>query len=373
MLIDHRDHPNCDPAALYLRSDATIQDAIERIDSSGRLSIALIVDGEGRLLNTLTDGDVRRGLLAGLLLTDSVSTLVAIKSRTPHPLAVTAPQSCSPKTLMDLMNARGVRQLPIVTAEGRVVDIVTFEDIMPDRQLPALRAVVMAGGFGTRLQPLTDSTPKPMLPVAGRPLVELLVDQLREAGIKKINVSTHYRAEAIMDHFGDGSAFGVDISYMREDSPLGTAGALGLMDRPSEPVLVMNGDILTDIDFRAMHCYHQKLGAAMTVAVRRYQVQVPYGVVDSDGPNVLGIREKPEIGFFVNAGIYLLEPEVYAHIPANTYLNMTDLIEKLIGNGQKVSSFPVREYWLDIGQHADYERAQDDAKSGKLRWTGAAK
>jgi len=373
MIIEPRNRPRFDPADLYLEPDASIQDAVQRIDSSGRLSIALIVDDEGRLLNTLTDGDIRRGLLAGLSLTDSVATLVAIKASTPHPLPVTAPRSCSPKTLMDLMTARGVRQLPIVSSEGRVVDIVTLEDIMPDRQLPALRAVVMAGGFGKRLHPLTDSTPKPMLPVAGRPLVELLVDQLRDAGIKRINVSTHYRAEAIMDHFGNGAAFGVDITYMQEDSPLGTAGALGLMERPSEPVLVMNGDILTDIDFRAMHCYHQKLGAAMTVAVRRYQVQVPYGVIDSDGPNVVGIREKPEIGFFVNAGIYLLEPEVYAHIPANKHLDMTDLIETLIENGQRVSSFPVREYWLDIGQHADYERAQDDAKSGKLRWTGAAK
>jgi len=153
---------------------------------------------------------------------------------------------------------------------------------------------------------------------------------------------------------------------LREDSPLGTAGALGLMPPPSEPILVINGDILTDLDFRSMYCYHDKLKAKLTIAVRRYQVQVPYGVVDSDGASVVGIREKPELGFFVNAGIYLMEPEVYHLIPSNSFFNMTDLIEKLISDGEKVGSFPLREYWLDIGQRADYDKAQSDANNGKL-------
>ncbi len=362
-----RTRPRTDVSAISISPNATIEQAIACIDLSGSLSIALIVDDDGRLLNTITDGDVRRGLLAGLALADSVSVLIAIKSSMPHPLPVTAPPGADADTLLHLMSARAVRQIPIVKEDGQVLDVVTFDDLHPDHQPPALQAVVMAGGFGTRLAPLTEHTPKPMLPVDGRPLIEHVVEQLRATGVKKINISTHYRAEQIMGHFGDGSDFGVDISYIQEDTPLGTAGALGLMSVPNEPVLVINGDVLTDIDFQAMHCYHQKLGAVMTVAVRRYAVQVPYGVIESEGADIQRLREKPQLDFFVNAGIYLLEPEVYRHITVGKHLNMTDLIETLIAQGQRVVSFPVREYWLDIGQPADYERAQTDAKNGKHR------
>lgn len=362
--------PRIDVSGLFLGPDATIGEAIACIDRSGRVSIALVVDDERRILNTISDGDVRRGLLKGLTLSDSVATLVAIKSGTPHPLPVVAPEGVSRETLLELAKARAVRQIPIVTNEGRVVDIVTLEELLP-QQPRGMQAVVMAGGFGTRLRPLTDNTPKPMLPVGGRPVMELLIHQLRETGISKINITTHYHADKIERHFGDGSAFGVDISYVNEETPLGTGGALGLLERPEDTLLVINGDIITDIDFRTMHCYHAQHRALMTVAVRRFEFQVPYGVVDCDeGSMIRGLREKPQLGFFVNAGIYMLEPKVYQHIRSNQPMNMTDLIEKLIKENETVVSFPVREYWLDIGQHADYERAQADAESGRWRWTG---
>jgi dTDP-glucose pyrophosphorylase/CBS domain-containing protein len=367
--IASRKGPDVDVSALCIPANATIADAIACIDRSGRVSIALIVDSERRLTNTVSDGDVRRGLLAGLAMTAPVTKLLEIKATSSRPLAVTAPPGLDAEVLLDLMRARGIRQIPIVSPEGRVLDVVTLGDLFSEEPR-ALQAVVMAGGFGTRLRPLTEDLPKPMLPVGGRPLMELIIDQLRDTGVHKINITTHYQAEKILDHFGDGSSFGVDISYVNEESPLGTGGALGLMDPPKDTLLVINGDILTDIDFRAMQAYHQEHRASMTVAVRHYEVQVPYGVIDCDGPHVSGVREKPQLGFFVNAGIYLLEPDVYRHIPANKHLHMTDLIEALIREKQTVVSYPVREYWLDIGQHADYELAQADAKNGKWRSTG---
>lgn len=357
---------------LSLTVSATIQEAIEAIDRSGRFSVALLVDAEGRLLNTLTDGDIRRGLLRNLSLQSPVTDLLPIKAGLPNPVAVTAPVGTDDLTLIDLMRTRNVRQVPLVDARGVPVNVVTLAELLSEPLAP-LQAVVMAGGLGSRLQPLTAETPKPMLHVGGRPLMEVIVEQLRETGVRKINIATHYQAQKIVEHFGDGTGFGVDIAYVNEETPLGTGGALGLMAPPDDPVLVINGDILTDVDFRAMHAFHQEHDAQMTVAVRRYEVQVPYGVVECDGPNLVGLQEKPQVGFFVNAGIYLIEPEIYRYIPANQHFNMTDLIELLMVEKKTIVSFPVREYWLDIGHHADYARAQEDAANGRWRWNGPGK
>jgi NDP-sugar pyrophosphorylase family protein len=204
------------------------------------------------------------------------------------------------------------------------------------------------------------------LPVGGRPLMERILEQLKQAGIRQVNVTTHYKPEKIIEHFGDGRAFGVELSYVNEDLPLGTGGALGLMSPPRETQLVINGDILTQVDFRAMLAFHQDNEAEMTVAVRRYEMQVPYGVVECKGAHVRSLDEKPQLGFLVNAGIYLLEPSVYQFIPNRQHFNMTDLIRWLLDAGRTVVSFPVREYWLDIGQHADYVQAQNDLQNGRI-------
>ena len=200
------------------------------------------------------------------------------------------------------MQENAVQSAPLVDGEGRVVDVVTLQELLPQPSAP-VHAVIMAGGFGRRLLPFTEDLPKPMLSVDGRPLLERIVDQLRDSGIEQINVTTHFKPEKIVDHFGDGQAFGVDITYVNEDRPLGTGGALGLMPVPEETTLVINGDVLTRVDFRTMLMYHRSHQADMTVAVSQYGIAVPYGVVECEGPAICRLREKPQVNFLVNAGI----------------------------------------------------------------------
>jgi len=224
----------------------------------------------------------------------------------------------------------------------------------------------MAGGYGRRLLPLTESTPKPMLPIGDQPLMELMIGQLRDAGIRRVNVTTHFEPEKIRDHFGDGARFGVDMNYVSEERPLGTAGALRLIEPGGEPMLIINGDILTKVDIRAMLDFHNDHKADLTVGVREYDFQVPYGVVETAETRVVRVNEKPVYRFFVNAGIYLLQPALEEFIPSSERFDMTDLIEQLVAAGRTVVSFPIMEYWLDIGRLADYERAQQDVKSGEF-------
>jgi NDP-sugar pyrophosphorylase family protein len=205
-----------------------------------------------------------------------------------------------------------------------------------------------------------------MLPIGDKPLLELIIGQLRDSGIHRVHVTTHYLPETITGYFGDGKSFGVDISYVSETRPLGTAGALKLMKTLDEPLLVINGDILSRIDFRDMLAYHTAHRPDLTIGVRHYDIQVPYGVVDFDGPRVRAIREKPVLDFLVNAGIYLIEPSISRYIPDDLRFDMTDLVQCLLNEGRLVVGFPIVEYWLDVGQHADYERAQQDVKNGRL-------
>jgi dTDP-glucose pyrophosphorylase/CBS domain-containing protein len=342
----------------------SIRRAMACIDHNQR-GIVVVVDEGRHLLGTITDGDLRRAVLAGMDLDTAVDAILARKSTTSYAQPVTAPIGTEREKLIQLMKDHVVHQIPLLDEAGRVADLVTLDDLLPMQPLP-LQAVIMAGGQGTRLRPLTEDVPKPMLPVGGRPLLELIVEQLQQAGIRQVNVTTHYKPEKIIEHFGDGHAFGVELHYVNEDQPLGTGGALGLMPTPQQPLLVINGDILTQVNFRAMAAYHQEQQADMTVAVRRYEVQVPYGVVECDGPNVRRLKEKPQLGFLVNAGIYLLEPSVYQIIPSGQHFNMTDLIQWLLDAGRPVVSFPIREYWLDVGQLADYTQAQNDVENGRM-------
>jgi len=345
-----------------------LRDAIQALDAGG-LGI-ILVTGEGRrLLGTITDGDIRRAILAGRSLELTAGEFLAEKHNPVYPEPVSAPVGTRRAALLRLMRQRTIQHLPLLDAAGGVADLVTLNDLIPDRSQP-LQAVIMAGGLGTRLRPLTDDTPKPMLPVGGRPLLERTVARLREAGVRQVSVSTFFRADKVAEHFKDGSEFGVAVEYVCEDRPLGTAGALGRMPAPTAPLLVMNGDILTTVDFRAMHEFHREHDAVMTVGVRKYDFSVPYGVIECDGVNVRSLTEKPTYSSFVNAGIYLLEPLAFQYVPkdlpAGETFNMTDLIYRLLEAGHAVVSFPIHEYWLDIGQPADYERAQDDAHSGRL-------
>ncbi len=346
---------------LCVGPDCPIRDAVTLINRNAK-GIALVIDPERRLLGTITDGDVRRALMENLSLESPVSELLTRKvERYVRP--VTALAGTSEAILLQLMHEQVIHQIPLLDAEQRVVDLVTLDELLGNEPLP-MQAVIMAGGFGKRLLPLTEETPKPMLPVGDRPLMERTIQQLREAGIRRVNVTTHYLPEKISDHFGDGAAFGVELNYVREETPLGTAGALGLMAAPSEPLLVINGDLLTRVNYRAMLAWHREHHADLTVAVRRFSMQVPYGVVDADAGLVTAVREKPDVHFLVNAGIYLLEPSVYQFIEAGARSDMPDLIHRLLDAGRTVSSFLIHEYWLDIGKHDDYLRAQADASEG---------
>ena len=345
---------------LCLSPGSSIREALSAIDCNTK-GIVMVVDEQRRLIDTVNDGDIRRAVLAGLDLDSPVTILKERKSHSPHRQPLTAPVEADKAALLDLMRRDGLRQIPLIDQDRRVVGLVTMRDLLAAKEL-RLQAVVMAGGAGKRLRPLTEKTPKPMLSVGGKPLLEQVIGRLAGAGVKRVSLTTHYKAEVIEEHFGDGSQFGVDIRYINETSPLGTAGALSLLPAANEPLLVINGDILTEVDFGAMLDFHHDNRADMTVGVRDYELKVPFGVIETDGSRVIGVSEKPVIRHFINAGVYLLSPEVSQLVPADRRFDMTDLIDHLLELGRRVVSFPIIEYWLDIGQQADYEQAQMDIK-----------
>lgn len=335
-----------------------VRHAMECIDRNAK-GIALVVDAERHLIGTVTDGDVRRAILAGVPHDAPVTRLLSAHRAPRHFVPLTAPAATPPPALLQLMNQHQVRHIPLVDAHHRVVDLALLGDLVKEYE-PALKAVVMAGGEGRRLRPLTEHMPKPMLPLGNRPLLELIIDRLREAGIRRVNLTTHYRADVITNHFGDGHDFGVEIRYLQENEPLGTAGALSLVEASDEPLLVMNGDILTGVDFRAMLDFHREQDADMTVAVRLHEVKVAFGVVELDGCAIRRIVEKPTLRQFVNAGMYLLNPDILRYLPDGQRVDMPDLITLLLREGRRVAGFPIREYWLDIGQMKDYQQAVAD-------------
>ncbi len=318
--------------------------------------IALVVDRERKLLDTITDGDLRRAVLAGTDLKLPISTLHARRKSPP----VTAQVGTNASELVRIMRAKSIRQIPLVDASGKVVELALLDELVDDKT-PGLAAVVMAGGYGTRLMPLTKDVPKPMLPVGERPLVEHTVEKLRAAGINRVYMATHYKAEALTQHFGNGQEFGVDIRYVDEQIPLGTAGALAQLNGAQEPFLVINGDIMTDLNFRSMLDFHREHEADMTVGVRQYEFSVPYGVVSTIETDITAITEKPTQRMFVNAGIYLIEPDVCGLVPGGERFDMTDLIQVLLVKRRRVVAFPISEYWVDIGQVEDYEKARGRA------------
>ncbi len=337
--------------SVLVKPDTPALDVLRLIDST-RLQIAMVVDGEGRLLGTVTDGDVRRALLSG---TSLASPVTEIMFRTP----TTAAPETDPATLMGLMQAKVLRQIPIVDAEGRVVGLETIMSLMARSELEN-PVVLMAGGRGERLRPLTDTCPKPLLRVGGKPILERILETFLAQGFRRFYISVNYRAEMVESHFGDGSKFGASITYLREDKPLGTAGALTLLPQLDLPFLVMNGDLLTNVNFAHLLEFHVEQGAAATMCVRDYTMQIPFGVVRAEGNRLVGIDEKPSRTVFVNAGIYVLSPQVLPLLPPGEPYDMPRLFEAIVAQSGKAAVFPVRDAWLDIGRMDDYERAQQD-------------
>jgi len=331
----------------------SIRHAIEVIDASG-LQIALVVDVADHLLGTVTDGDVRRGLLRGLDLTKPVSEIMNA-----HP--VTGEATMTRGQRLEIMRGRELSHLPVVDG-GRLVNLESDVELLEPSEKPNW-VVLMAGGLGQRLRPLTEDVPKPLLPVGDRPLLEIIIERFVIHGFRKFYISVNYRAEMVEAHFGNGERFGAVIRYLREMEPLGTAGALGLIpERPEAPLIVMNGDLLTAVNFSRLEEFHVEQDADLTLCVRRYIHQIPYGVAEIRGDQVVSIVEKPSHECFISGGIYVVSPAVHDLLRPARRLDMPELMSRLIGERRRVTAFPVTEYWIDIGRIEDLERARAELK-----------
>ncbi len=339
-----------------LSPEMPLVEAVRAIEASRR-RIAVVTDGEGRLMGTLTDGDVRRCLLSG----GGLDTTVA-RAMNPSPVTVAPDSSVGCK--LDLMRRANVMALPVVDDVGRFLKLVHLTDIASgdtlDHNVSGFSfAVIMAGGEGMRLRPLTEKTPKPMVEVGGVPLIQRQIERLYKAGFRRIYISVNYLSHVIEGYFGNGSDFGLEILYLREREKLGTAGALSLLpEHPDSSILVMNGDILTTFDFGSLYDFHIAHRAEVTVAAVDYRVNIPFGVIRADGPYVVGLTEKPSQRYLCNAGIYAISPTALDFLPQGHRWNMTDIVESCISDNRSVAVFPVHEYWSDIGTPDDLEKAR---------------
>lgn len=339
-----------------LLPDFLLIEAVRAIEVSIR-RMAVVVDSDNRVVGTLTDGDVRRHLLAGGSLNEQVSKAMNLNP-------ITAELGFADGYIKDLLRQGNVAGLPLIDSDGKYLRLLHLIDLVHDDSFPDVDfgfsfAVIMAGGEGTRLRPLTETIPKPMVKVGGVPLIERQIHRLMKVGIRRIYISVNYLGHIIEEYFGDGHEFGAEIHYLREQEKLGTAGSLTLLPEcPSNPIIVMNGDILTTSDFDSFFTFHKKHCAKITMAAVDHRVNIPYGVIRAEGPFVKGLVEKPSERFLCNAGIYALSPEVLNLLPAGHFNNMTDLIDICLENQQLVAVFPVHEYWNDIGTPDDLEKAR---------------
>ncbi|HXT16684.1 MAG TPA: nucleotidyltransferase family protein [Gemmatimonadaceae bacterium] len=338
---------------LCVRNTATLFEALQAIDS-GAESIVFVCDESGKIIGSLSDGDVRRALLSGAALSDSCLERVMNRQ-----FAWVTP-SAGRAEVLDIMRARDVGQLPVLDEHGRLCGLHTVGQIMSAAHRTNA-AVILAGGRGTRLHPLTETVPKPMVTVAGRPILERLVLHLMSCGIRTIYISVNYLAHVIEEHFGDGSRFGCRIEYLREDQPLGTGGPLALVkDRVSEPVVVMNGDLVTQCDVGAMLDFHTQGGYTVSMGLRRYCFTVPFGVARVQGERLRELIEKPTERELINAGVYVLSPEVLQHIPRGREYPITELFNYCLREALPAGAFLIEEEWVDVGQHHELQRARGE-------------
>lgn len=332
--------------------DTTILKTIEIIDASS-LQIAMVVDESGRLCGTVTDGDIRRGILRGIGLEMPVSNIMF---REP----TVAKCHESRENIIATMKLKQLRQIPIIDHLGCVVGLDIWDELTDIKERDNI-VVLMAGGLGSRLGELTKDCPKPLLSVGNKPVLETILENCLAYGFKKFYISVNYRADMLKNHFRDGSRWGGDIRYIEEDQRLGTAGALGLLpEHPVKPLLVINADIMTKVNYQQLIDFHLEHQSVATMCVREYEFQVPFGVVTVDNHSLTGISEKPVQRFFINAGIYVLNPESISLIPWNSYFDMPSLFEKLLAQKLQTSVFPIHEYWLDIGRTDDFDRANGE-------------
>jgi len=332
-----------------LFEDATIRDAIVVLEKN---QCALIVDAEEHILGTITDRDIRRGLLGQVSIDSSICDVM-----NKAPTTLSFPLKAA--EIAQKLGKSSFEQFPVVDSKQKVVGLHTNQELMQVR-LPNT-VILMAGGLGSRLSTMTVKCPKPLLKIGNQPVLETIIKGFIEHGFQHFMISVNYHSEMIENYFQDGRQWGVSIGYLREKEALGTAGSLSLLNEPEmfdskKPIIVMNGDLLTKLNFRNLLEFHDNHEAPITMCVREYDFQVPYGVVELDGSFATALEEKPVHRFFVNAGVYVINPEVLTSIPENTFHNMTDIIIPLLEN-KNVVSFPIYEYWIDIGKIEDYQQA----------------
>jgi len=341
-----------------LRPDQTIRDGLEILDRGGG-HIALVTDHKMVLMGVVTDGDIRRAILRGTALDSSISEIM-------NTAPITASSSATRNEIVQIMEQNQILVVPIVT--GSI--LVGLETLLKtsDQQKYSNTVFLMAGGFGTRLRPMTNNCPKPMLKVGGKPILEIMINNFKRYGFFNFYISLHYLPNKVIDYFGDGKNWDVNIRYIYENDPLGTGGALGLLpdDIEDKPIVVSNADLLTQIDFEMLIKFHEKHQSDATMCVRDHTYQVPFGVVTGDGNNISDIVEKPSFRHFVNAGIYVINKNMLQFVSKNEKITMPELFQKYISNNRKVLMFPMHEYWLDIGRLDDFERAQKDILGMRL-------
>lgn len=352
-MIADMTYPIMDASDMTLPIGALLREVVATIDRSDT-KIVLIVDPAGILVGSITDGDVRRGLLRGCTL-DSPAQDVMHKDPCVLPLQSTRQQ------LLEMMDARNIHHIPLLNPNGTIAGIVTRDGLFGRAQaLHSTPIVIMAGGKGQRLMPLTTTIPKPMVEISGRPMLEWILHRFVNQGFREFYITINHLGHVIEEYFGDGSALGSDIHYVREPEPLGTAGSLSLLKHQlKEPFIVINGDIIVSIDFPSIIDYHKASHAAATVCVRPHRMEVPYGVVGIKDGMLQTITEKPIHENLISAGIYVMEPDTLNTIPENTTIDMPNLLLSLVQKNKKVAVFPMREDWLDIGRHDDLDRAKN--------------
>ena len=337
---------------LTLYKNSSIKNALNIINK-GRMQIALVINESNKLIGTITDGDIRRGLLEGFNLDNSIENIF-FKNPTVAKVCDTKEQ------ILKIALSNKVHRIPIIDENNNIIGIEEIEELIKPKK-KTNKVILMVGGLGTRLRPLTEKTPKPMLKVGNKPILQTIVEKFVEYGYTNIIMCVNYKSHIIQNYFGDGNKFGAEIDYILEEERMGTAGALSLLkEKPTEAFFVMNGDLLTNVNFEHLHDYHISNSSMGTMCVREYDFQVPYGVVNMRDGKIESIEEKPIHKFFVSAGIYMLSPNILDYIPKNEFFDMPTLFEKLIQEKKNAISFPLREYWLDIGKMEEYHKANKE-------------
>jgi dTDP-glucose pyrophosphorylase len=347
------------PLSKYLiKQSSLIKEALHRLNSLDKL-ILFVLDDNQVLKGTLTDGDIRRGLMRGLNMDVTVADFMNTKYRAYTVKALTA-------TLVAELRKDNITVVPVLDREGRIERLIDFTKT---RAILPITAVIMAGGRGERLKPLTDSCPKPMLNIGDKPILEHVIDRLIDYGVINIYISVKYLAEQIMEYFGDGANKGIKIQYIHEDNPLGTFGAVSLLNLKEcehEHLLVMNSDLLTNIDFEDLYLHCLKDDADFTVASVPYKVKIPYAILEAENGIIKRLSEKPSYTYYANAGIYMFKASLIEQLEKNAFMNATDFCDSMLSDSRKVTVYPILGYWLDIGRHEDFQKANEDIRHIKV-------